>query len=523
MMGYAAVALVGLLIVLIVRKLWEVLKIVVWRPYAITKTFQKQGIRGPPYKLLYGCLDEVKKMKKLANEKVLDTNCHDITSRVLPHYHKWFSEFGDTLLYWYGTHPRITITNPELAKQILSNKFGFYGRPKTRPILQNLVGYGLILVEGLDWVRHRRVLNPAFSIDKLKIMTKKMAECTISMLDEWKILAVLTEEQRIKIEMNANFQKLTADIIAHTAFGSSYVEGKEVFKALKELQKCCVASDTDIFIPGSQYLPTPSNLQMWKLSRKLKNSLKVIIESRLSAKAATDGHYGDDLLGIMIESSVAEADGDSKVTPKLNMKEIMENCKSFFFAGHETTSNLLTWSVFLLSTHPEWHEKLREEVLTECGMGIPDADMLSKLKFVNMFLLEVLRLYCPVIMLIRRAPEDMKLGNLMIPKETCLTIPLVKIHRSKEYWGEDANEFKPLRFASGVSKAGKHPNALLAFSIGPRVCIGQNFAMLEAKTVLALILQRFSLSLSPEYKHAPIDHVTLHPQYGLPIIVKSLL
>lgn len=262
---------------------------------------------------------------------------------------------------------------------------------------------------------------------------------------------------------------------------------------------------------------------MWKLSRKLKNSLKVIIESRLSAKAATDGHYGDDLLGIMIESSVAEADGDSKVTPKLNMKEIMENCKSFFFAGHETTSNLLTWSVFLLSTHPEWHEKLREEVLTECGMGIPDADMLSKLKFVNMFLLEVLRLYCPVIMLIRRAPEDMKLGNLMIPKETCLTIPLVKIHRSKEYWGEDANEFKPLRFASGVSKAGKHPNALLAFSIGPRVCIGQNFAMLEAKTVLALILQRFSLSLSPEYKHAPIDHVTLHPQYGLPIIVKSLL
>ena len=139
-----------------------------------------------------------------------------------------------------------------------------------------------------------------------------------------------------------------------------------------------------------------------------------------------------------------------------------------------------------------------------------------------MVLLETLRLYCPVIELLREASEDMKLGNLLIPKETVLAIPLAMIHRSKEYWGEDANEFNPLRFINGVSKAAKHPNALLPFSVGPRTCIGQNFAMLEAKTVMALILQRFSWSLSPDYKHAPVNNLTLQPQHGLHIIAKPL-
>jgi cytochrome P450 len=140
----------------------------------------------------------------------------------------------------------------------------------------------------------------------------------------------------------------------------------------------------------------------------------------------------------------------------------------------------------------------------------------------NMFLLEALRLYGPVVELFREASKDMKLGDVMIPKGTCISIPIVKIHRRKDYWGEDANEFNPLRFINGISKAAKHPNALLAFAVGPRACIGQNFAMLEVKTVIALILQRFSLSLSPEYKHAPTDNLTIQPQHGLPIIVKPL-
>ena len=111
----------------------------------------------------------------------------------------------------------------------------------------------------------------------------------------------------------------------------------------------------------------------------------------------------------------------------------------------------------------------------------------------------------------------------MLPKGIAVTIPLAIIHRDKEIWGDDANEFNPLRFKNGVTKAAKHPNAMLGFSTGPRACIGQDFAMLEAKTVIAMILQRFSLSLSPEYKHKPANMLTLQPQDGLPIVLKPLI
>ncbi|WZY91349.1 hypothetical protein YC2023_063678 [Brassica napus] len=116
----------------------------------------------------------------------------------------------------------------------------------------------------------------------------------------------------------------------------------------------------------------------------------------------------------------------------------------------------------------------------------------------------------------------MKLGNLVIPKGTTIVVPIVKMHRDKAVWGNDSDKFNPLRFENGVSRAANHPNAFLAFSLGPRVCIGQNFALMEAKTVLTMILKRFRLNISDEYKHAPADHLTLQPQFGLPVMLQPI-
>lgn len=140
----------------------------------------------------------------------------------------------------------------------------------------------------------------------------------------------------------------------------------------------------------------------------------------------------------------------------------------------------------------------------------------------NMVFMESLRLYGPVLNVLRLASEDITLGDLEIPKGTTIILPIVKMHRDKAVWGSDADKFNPMRFENGASRAANHPNALLAFSIGPRACIGQNFAMMEAKTVLAMILQRFRLNLSGVYKHAPSDHLTLQPQYDLPVMLQPI-
>ncbi|EEE67041.1 hypothetical protein OsJ_23983 [Oryza sativa Japonica Group] len=238
-----------------------------------------------------------------------------------------------------------------------------------------------------------------------------------------------------EIELSRRFEELTANVISHTVFGSSYKEGKQVFLAQRELQFLAFSTFLTVQVPGFSYLPTMKNFKTWSLDKK---------------------------------------------------------------------------------------EKLREEIAMECGDEMPTGDMLNKLKMVNMFLLETLRLYSPVLLIRRKVGTDIELGGIKMPEGALLMIPIATIHRDKEVWGEDADEFRPERFENGVTRAAKHPNALLSFSSGPRSCIGQNFAMIEAKAVIAMILQRFSFTLSPKYVHAPTDVITLRPKYGLPMILKSL-
>ncbi|CDY13716.1 BnaA06g32070D [Brassica napus] len=497
----------------VVPKIWKACWIFLLRPWMITRRFKKQGISGPKYRFVYGNLKEIKKMKKEAKDWVLDPNSNDIFPRVVPHYHNWLSQYGETFIYWNGTKPTLFISDPELGKQILSRKLGFAVIAKTRPEVFILFGKGLPFIEGDDWARHRRILNPAFSMDRLKVMTKRMVDCTLRMLEEWRQQRS-GEEVMMRMEINKDFHRLISDIIAATAFGSSYEEGIELFKSQTELEEYFVTSLTSVFIPGTQYLPTPTNLQLWKLDKKVKDSIKRIIDARLKSNS---NNYGDDLLGIMLKAATSK---ESEKT--MSMDEVIEECKTFYISGQGSSSILLTWTTLLLSLHQDWQEKLREEVFNECGKDtVPDSDTFSKLKLMNMVLMESLRLYGPVIKMVREATKDMKIGHLDIPKGTSIIVPFLKMHSDKAIWGEDAKQFNPLRFENGVSQAANQPNALLPFSVGPRTCIAQNFAMMEAKTVLTMILQRFRISLSPEYKHTPVDYFNLHPQYGLPILEKK--
>ncbi|KAK2988393.1 hypothetical protein RJ640_007686 [Escallonia rubra] len=269
---------------------------------------------------------------------------------------------------------------------------------------------------------------------------------------------------------------------------------------------------------GLRFIPTKANKRMKSVLSELQILLTGIIKKR--EKAMEMGMAAsDDLLGILMESNFPEIQEHGI---GMSIEEVISECKLFYFAGSSTTSSLMVWTMVLLSQHPDWQARAREEVFQVSGNGKLDFDSINSLKTVTMILHEVLRLYPPVTFIFRSLTKPTKLGSMNLPAGVEFTLPTLLLHQDIELWGEDAREFKPERFSEGLSHATKGKLSFLPFGGGPRICIGQNLAMIEAKMAIATILRHFSFELSPAYTHAPFPFVTLYPQHGAPLILHKL-
>ncbi|XP_024531461.1 cytokinin hydroxylase isoform X2 [Selaginella moellendorffii] len=505
--------ILSICIVLFTAALWRFVTVYWWRPRAIAAQLKKEGIQGPPPRFMVGQIAEIQNMRSAIKDHDMESFSHDIFHRVHPALLKWRKQYGKRFVFWWGTEPRISVSEPEIVREVLSKKFSQFDKSEAGLRLANLfLGRGLVSVTGEEWSHHRRLVAPAFFHKRIK-MTGTIAGCASRMLDQCEA----TMHQNPEIEISGEVRKLTGDVISHTAFGTSYLKGQRVFEILsKKIPELLPKLVSFSWIPGFRFLPLPINLRMWKLHQELDSLITGIIdERRNSVKSGGSNTYGNDLLGLMLK----ECDSSSNFT----RRDLIEECKTFYFAGHATTATLLTWTLMLLGGYPEWQERARAEVHEVCGNEIPDGESVSRLKLVGMILYETLRLYPPAIEMTRECVEESWLQDLHVPKGVSVSFPIAGLHQDKELWGEDAGQFNPDRFKDGISSACKHPNAFMPFSFGPRVCVGQSFAMIEAKVILAMILQRFLFRLSPNYRHNPaMKFFFLKPIHGVPLVLSKM-
>ncbi|CBI33656.3 cytokinin hydroxylase-like [Vitis vinifera] len=513
-MGILLLTLLIVLGTVLLRAAYNTISCYWLTPRRIKKIMENQGVRGPKPRFLVGNIMDMAALVSKSTSTDMDSISHDTVGRLLPHFVAWSKQYGKRFIYWNGPEPRMCLTETELIKELLTK----YNMISGKSWLQqqgskHFIGRGLLMANGDDWYHQRHIVAPAFMGDKLKGYAGYMMECTTQMLQS---LQNAVESGQTEFEIGEYMTRLTADIISKTEFDSSYEKGKQIFHLLTELQNLCAQASKHFCLPGSRYFPSKYNREIKALKTEVERLLMEIIQSRKDCvEIGRSSSYGNDLLGLLLnEMQKKRGSGFS-----LNLQLIMDECKTFFFAGHETTALLLTWTSMLLASNPTWQDKVRAQVAEVCNGETPSVDHLSKLTLLNMVINESMRLYPPATVLPRMAFEDIKLGDLHIPKGLSIWIPVLAIHHSEELWGKDANEFNPDRFAGKMFAPGRH---FIPFAAGPRNCVGQSFAMMEAKIILAMLVSRFSFTISQNYRHAPVIILTIKPKYGVQICLKPL-
>ncbi|KAJ6673727.1 CYTOCHROMEA2 [Salix viminalis] len=384
-------------------------------PRRIEHHFSKQGIRGPPYRFFIGNVKEIVEMMLKASSQPMPFS-HNILPRVLSFYHHWKKIYGATFLVWFGPTVRLTVSDPDLIREIFTSKSELYEKVEAHPLVKQLEGDGLLSLKGEKWARHRKIITPTFHMENLKLLVPVVAKSATDMVEKW---SAMTNSDEVEIDVCEWFQTLTEDVITRTVFGSSYEDGKAIFQLQAQQMVLAAVAFRRVLIPGYRFLPTKRNINSWRLDKEIKKSLMKLIERRKEKSSINRTHQDGcpkDLLGLMIQASNSSTD--------VTLHDIVEECKSFFFAGQHTTSNLLTWTTVLLAMHPQWQAQAREEVLRVCGSrDVPTKDDVAKLKTLTMILNESLRLYPPTIATIRRSRADVELGGYRVPGGTEILIP----------------------------------------------------------------------------------------------------
>ncbi|MCB9348376.1 MAG: cytochrome P450 [Lewinellaceae bacterium] len=421
---------------------------------------------------------------------------------------QYVAEYGPTFEFYLGGMVKgILTTDPGLAQHVLQKE---HRKWRKSPIQTERMGYflgnGLLTSDGDYWLRQRRLIQPGFHRKRLAGLTGIMNQEIEDFLEQ-RFQPALAGGQ--PVDMSPLMMELAFRVVAKSLFTTSLQEEDLAF--LRDTVTVVQAFITRTF--RQPYLiPWFRFSGLYREHKALSEKFDAIILQHIQARRSSNERH-DDLLQMLLEARYEDTGKG------MDDRQLTEESAILFVAGHETTANALSWMWHLLGQHPEVVARLRQEHEAVLGGREPGFEDLPQLEYTLQVIDEAMRLYPPAWITDRLCVEDDQYGDLPLPKGSRVVAYIYGIHRRPSLW-DDPEAFRPERF-SRERKKEYHPFAFMPFGGGPRLCIGNNFALMEMQLVLVKILQRYKLESAPGFEPELQPLITLRPRNGVMVRVSS--
>lgn len=411
-----------------------------------------------------------------------------------------FHRYGPLVQTRLGRREFLLVHEPEYIEQILVVQHPRFVKGPGVEALRAALGDGLLTSEGELWRRQRRLAQPAFHRPRVAAYGDTMVAYARRHIEGWRDGDVR--------DLAAEMMRLTLAIAAKTLFGVDIeAEAGRIAQALDVAMQAFVAR-TRSFLPLPEHWPTPTYLRFRRALADLDQVVYSIIEQHRAA-----GEDKGDLLSLLMLAVDEEGQG-------MTARQLRDETLTLLLAGHETTANALSWTWYLLAKHPQVAAALRQELWDVLGDRDPTPADVPQLVYTQAVVRESMRLYPPAWILSRRAVEPFALGPYRFPAGTVALMSQWVVHRDPR-WYEDPEAFRPERWLGDLAR--RLPTyAYFPFGGGPRRCIGEPFALLEAVLVLAVMARRFDVELLPTARVEPEPVVTLRLKHGLPVRLRRV-
>ncbi|HKM66985.1 MAG TPA: cytochrome P450 [Candidatus Acidoferrum sp.] len=406
-------------------------------------------------------------------------------------------KYGDVVRFRIGPIVVHLLNHPDHVEHVLQSHARNYDKAtRSSSKIRLISGESLLTSNGEFWQRRRRLLQPSFHRQGIAKLASQMKDLTAEMLERWQTHLASGQP----LDVASEVMHLTCTIVGKTLLGAD-VGGD--LSAVEDAMGTILAHTFQSWgniINLPPFIPTPGNLRFRGAMQILDNIVYRIIAEHRSGKIADR-----DLLSMLLDVC------DEHTHEGLSDSELRNEAITFLLAGHETTANALSWTFYLLSQNPGVERQLRAE-LSGVPEGAPSTvEHFLHLKSPTMVIQEAMRLYPPIWAMERRAIAADEIGGFHIPAGSSVVISPYVLHRNEKFW-PNAERFDPTRFTA-------KPQGYIPFGSGLRFCIGAEFAMMEARLIVPMVLQACHLELVPSHSVEPLPGITLRPKNGLQMTV----